>query len=157
MNEPQRKVRIRPIKRSEPDLRRLARALIELATTQNEKKRSSERNPNAPIAISTSAKIRSRGARRMRVSAPPSANRATGSAAALGQVGHGLAALRAVEVRRVRGRKVLRQADRQNVPDLAIAQLAGVQFGAKDRRECVGPEVSRIRDRIVEEADIVLR
>ncbi len=43
MNEPQRKVRIRPIKRSEPDLRRLARALIELATTQNEKKRSSER------------------------------------------------------------------------------------------------------------------
>lgn len=43
MNEPRRKVRIRPIKRSEPDLRRLARALIELATTQNEKTKSNER------------------------------------------------------------------------------------------------------------------
>ncbi len=43
MNEPQRKVRIRPVKRSEPDLRRLARALIELATTQNDKTKSTKR------------------------------------------------------------------------------------------------------------------
>ncbi len=43
MNESQRKIRIRPINRSEPDLRRLARALIELATTQNDKTNSNKR------------------------------------------------------------------------------------------------------------------
>jgi len=43
MKEQQRKVRIRPIRHSEPDLRRLARALIELATTQNEKAKSNKK------------------------------------------------------------------------------------------------------------------
>ena len=37
MNEQERKARIRPIRRSEPNLRRLARAFIELAATQNER------------------------------------------------------------------------------------------------------------------------
>ena len=36
MNDKKRKVRIRPVKKDEPDLRRLARALIDLAITQNQ-------------------------------------------------------------------------------------------------------------------------
>ena len=36
MNDRKRKVRIRPVKKDEPDLRRLARALIDLAISQNQ-------------------------------------------------------------------------------------------------------------------------
>ena len=36
MNDKKRKVRIRPVRNDEPDLRRLARALIDLAISQNQ-------------------------------------------------------------------------------------------------------------------------
>ena len=36
MNDKKRKVRIRPMRNDEPDLRRLARALIDLAISQNQ-------------------------------------------------------------------------------------------------------------------------
>ena len=34
MNQSERRVRIRPVRRDQPDLRRLAKALIELATVE---------------------------------------------------------------------------------------------------------------------------
>ena len=50
MNEKNRKVRIRPIEKEEPDLRRLARALIDLAISQHQEEKTSEDQPSGEEA-----------------------------------------------------------------------------------------------------------
>ena len=42
MNDKKRKVSIRPVRNDEPDLRRLARALIDLAISQNQQEQEAE-------------------------------------------------------------------------------------------------------------------
>ena len=67
------------------------------------------------------------------------ATKAPGGARPLGQLRAGLV--------RPRGGKVERQADRENVPELADLGAHGVQFGADQRREIVGAERARVGDR----------
>lgn len=76
--------------------------------------------------------------------------------AGAGAGGDGGAALLSVdrqEMRRVAGREILREADREDMPELAILHRAGVEFGAEDGGEPVVAIWGRVGDRVVEKAN----
>lgn len=67
------------------------------------------------------------------------------------------ARLPAGEVGHVRPLELLRQACRQQVPDLAVRQPIRMHLGAEDRRERVRPERRGVSDRIAVAADQMVR